>query len=187
MNSKQRRQLRRYLKKNLYDLIYKDGLEGGRTGCFEYDLYPSNAKMYIDFPKNPSDNVVYAKIPSFHIINDSAESGALTIKFTTSESILALREVSGLKEVSVFDTENKFAVSQAFFPQFILETDGDYMYWMFPDYSNNLTIRKKESSEDNTVSTTFSLENLLDDENIPKEVRRELAFNLDLFKKQDVA
>jgi hypothetical protein len=192
--------MRRYLKSNLYRLIYVDGLEAGRTGCFEYDLFPSKSKMYIDFPKSPTDKIVYVKIPSFHLINPSAkEPGALTIKFSASEQMKALSSVEVLDEINPFETKKTFSLSQAHYPQFTLDA-GDYFYWLFPNYSNKLTIRKKTKGEtDYQVgkgkdivglgfasghdSTEFSLEDLLDDQNIPKEIRRELAFNLDLFIK----
>ena len=98
MNSRQARKLRRYITKNLYNLIYENGAYDGKTGCYEYDLYPSQSKMYIDFPTK--GDKIYVRIPSFHLFNSVLDKtkGTTTIIFSLSEKLKSLQTITSLKD-----------------------------------------------------------------------------------------
>lgn len=188
MNSRQRRALRRYISKNLYKLVY-DGYLEGREGTWSYDLCPSNARMIIDFPSNKyDDDFIYVRVPNFHLINNQytknnslGELGReINLKFSRLEVFQKLRDIKFLEEQTPFRGGEKSALYRGLYPAFTLQ--GTHKYLIRPDMSNNLVIEIVNDKEENYWNNqTTSLAKIMDDEALPKEAKKELAFNIDLF------
>jgi hypothetical protein len=185
MNSRQRRELRRFIQRKLYEFVYERDYEG----CMEFDLYPSKAKMYIDYPSKENDNIVYVKIPSFHLVNprskDVGIEGSYTIKMSNNPRLLSFREVPGIQELTPFEQKHIDTLHHGRYPQFILPIDEEESYVIREDYNGDVKIKhiKEESEGEIRPETRVTLEDLLNDTRIPKQVRTGLAFNIDLFEK----
>lgn len=184
MNSRQRRELRRFIQRRLYEFVYERDYEG----CMEFDLYPSKSKMYIDYPADKSDEIVYVKMPSFQILNRRAKEvdieGTFTIKVSKDPRICSFREVSGLKELTPFSEEYIKTLHHARYPQFVLpiedESEDTQAYLIREDYNGDISIAFYQNNSFE-AGKSLTLEDLLNDTRISKKTRTELAFNIDLF------
>jgi hypothetical protein len=178
--------------KSLYQLVY-DGYSEGREGTWSYDLWPSNARMIIDFPSDKyDDDFIYVRIPNFHLINDQytknnslGELGReINLKFSRLEVFQKLRDIKSLEEQKPFKGGEKSALYRGLYPAFTLQ--GKSKYLIRPDISNNLVIEIISEDPSNYWNNeTTSLAKIMDDESVPQEAKKELAFNIDLFMEKN--
>lgn len=184
MNSRQRREFRRFIHKKLYEFVY----ERNYKGCKEFDLYPSKAKMYIDYPSKENDDIVYVTIPSFHLINSKAKAvglkGDFTFKVSKNSRLLSLKNVSVLKEITPFEEEYPETLHHGRYPQFMLPIQEGEAYIIKESYYNgDISIIIFNNNIQEETRRIVSFEDLLNDVRLSKRIRTELAFNIDLFEK----
>lgn len=180
MNAKQRRIFKRYIKKNLYDLIFKSNL----YGSYVYDVYPSNARMYIDFPlkdERGGNEYIYVRIPSFHFFRNMDYYGRQGVfKFYRTEGYESLKNIEGLTEIFPFDDNYP---KQIVFPLFKIDT-AETKYFLSPSYrgENLWMFTQVPADELSLYREICSLETVLNDPFVNANLKKKLTFQLDIFR-----
>lgn len=187
MNAKQRRIFKRCIKKNLYDLIFKSNL----YGSYVYNIYPSNARMYIDFPlkdERGKNKYIYVRIPSFHFFSNMDYHGRRGVfkgrqevfKFYRTEGYESLKNIEGLTEIFPFDDNYP---KQIVFPLFKIDT-AETKYFLSPSYrGENLWMFKRMPADELSLyGEICSLETVLNDPFVNANLKKKLTFHLDIFR-----
>lgn len=181
MNAKQRRIYKRYISRELEGLISK-GVDLKLSGCYEYDLPNVSQKLYIDYPDSGDvdSSYIYVSLPFAHLLNKKFLNGRYVMLFDSTSTTEELSDISFLKKMSLEDVFNS-QVNRNHYPKFSYEND-EVQYVFYADQGK---LEIVEVVDSDTKSVTF--EKVFSDERLPVEVRRELAFNIDMFKKDQDA